>query len=119
MFPSFYVLQIAMAYSGGYYAAEEWEDSDQYPPKRARRAHEVSDSEYDANDGETDDGYDDRFQNPEYFLKRFGGYQSDNSEDPDEDEEEETHPKKSRGNPHQRAEIEQRVDCSRKFDTNS
>jgi hypothetical protein len=40
-------------------------------------------------DCEEDESYDDRFQNPDAFLSRFGGYESEHSEDPDENEHEE------------------------------
>ncbi len=74
------------------YEDEDWNDSYRSPPKRGRNAYAVSDSEQEP-EGD-DDGYEDRFQNPDAFLSRFGGYESDNSEDPDDDEEEELDPRK-------------------------
>jgi hypothetical protein len=44
-----------------------------------------SDTDFDCED----DSYNDRFQNPDAFLNQFGGYESENSEDPQDDEEEE------------------------------
>jgi hypothetical protein len=55
----------------------------------------ISESEQEA-EGDDDDGYGDRFQNPEAFLSRFGGYESENSEDPNDEDEEENDPNKGK-----------------------
>jgi hypothetical protein len=67
------------------YEEDEWEYQAQPTSKRPRQAHDVSDSEQDY---EEEESFADRFQNPESFLKQFGGYESENSEDPDDDEDE-------------------------------
>ncbi len=42
-------------------------------------------------DYEDDDGSQEHFQNPESFLNQFGGYETDHSEDPNDDDEENDH----------------------------
>lgn len=49
--------------------------------------HAISESDFDFGEDESNYG---RFQNSDAFLlQRFGGYESDDSEDPDDDKEEE------------------------------
>ncbi len=70
---------------GARYGEDEWDYSSQSPSKRARGVHLVSESEPEV-DYEEDDNFDDRFQNPDSFMQQFGGYESADSEDPDDDE---------------------------------
>jgi hypothetical protein len=62
-----------------------WGNASRSPSKRARSVYQISESDTDFE--HEDDTYGDRFQNPDAFLNQFGGYESENSEDPQEDEE--------------------------------
>jgi hypothetical protein len=73
-----------MAHRRADYEDDEWQSSGPSPQKCSRNDHPISESDYEFQ--EEGDSYEDRFQNPDYFLKQFGGYES-NSEDPDEDDE--------------------------------
>jgi hypothetical protein len=70
---------------GTRYEEDEWDYSARSPSKRARNAHLLSKSEAKFH-YEEGDNFDDRFQNPDSFMRQFGGYESSNSEDPDDDE---------------------------------
>jgi hypothetical protein len=71
----------------GNFGDGQWTGSS--PSKRFRATHVVSESDF----SQDDEDYDD-FPNPDTFLNQFGGYESADSEDPDDDEiEEEPRPK--------------------------
>lgn len=55
-------------------------------PRRGKPYHEVSESEEYASDGDDVSSGGGRFQNPEDFLRAFGGYESDEEDPADEDE---------------------------------